>query len=405
MTSLLRSSVLQAISTTLSKLPPSSFPITATVFYATYILPSRPFTPSSPEAGQSGTPIDIKSSSHKSLTTFLKACEKEGLLKLKDQKTTSKSTELVITAVFPKHADVVDHRPYTTLKDVENKKMKMEEREESKRKKVKEMGVKETWKAWQSSIKFIEEAGGRCDSLIFVCLKPFVIKPYFSNSTSTLYTRSEAKALVNAYIASHNLVNPNDLSYINVDPLLLSTLSSKSTSESLEFLKRDDLIRRLIDKMQPWYEISVEGNEPIVKCVFLSLEISLLHISIYCLPCSLKPYRKGTLKPISVIVKVRQGRKASTLITNFEPFLLNADVLAEELRKNCASATSGTYSFMFLGTTIETYVSNVVSPMVGKTTGMEVLVQGKQIDAVVELLVSKGVPKKWIETADLSGKK
>jgi translation initiation factor 2D len=41
----------------------------------------------------------------------------------------------------------------------------------------------------------------------------------------------------------------------------------------------------------------------------------------------------------------------------------------------------------------------------GKSAGLEVLVQGKQIDAVMELLVSKGVPKKWIETADLSGKK
>jgi translation initiation factor 2D len=43
--------------------------------------------------------------------------------------------------------------------------------------------------------------------------------------------------------------------------------------------------------------------------------------------------------------------------------------------------------------------------MAGKTSGLEVLVQGKQIKAVTELLISKGVPKKWIEAADLSGKK
>jgi len=57
--------------------------------------------------------------------------------------------------------------------------------------------------------------------------------------------------------------------------------------------------------------------------------------------------RKGSLKPISVIVKIRQGRKASTLISNFEPFFLTADFLAEELRRICASATSG--EFLFLG--------------------------------------------------------
>jgi translation initiation factor 2D len=52
--------------------------------------------------------------------------------------------------------------------------------------------------------------------------------------------------------------------------------------------------------------------------------------------------RKGSLKPISVVVKVRQGRKTSTLITGFEPFLTaDAETIADELRKVCASATSG----------------------------------------------------------------
>lgn len=36
---------------------------------------------------------------------------------------------------------------------------------------------------------------------------------------------------------------------------------------------------------------------------------------------------------------------------------------------------------------------------------MEVLVQGKQIEAVTRLLVSKGVPKQWIEASELLGKK
>lgn len=37
---------------------------------------------------------------------------------------------------------------------------------------------------------------------------------------------------------------------------------------------------------------------------------------------------------------------------------------------------------------------------------MEVMVQGKQIKAVTDLLVAKGVPKTWIESADMTtGKK
>ena len=44
-----------------------------------------------------------------------------------------------------------------------------------------------------------------------------------------------------------------------------------------------------------------------------------------------------------------------------------------------------------------------VSPTPGKSTGLEVLVQGKQVKVVTEFLASRGVPKKWMETADLSG--
>jgi translation initiation factor 1 (eIF-1/SUI1) len=38
-----------------------------------------------------------------------------------------------------------------------------------------------------------------------------------------------------------------------------------------------------------------------------------------------------------------------------------------------------------------------VTPLQGKNAGLEVMVQGKQIKAVVELLLSKGVPKRWIQ--------
>ena len=55
-------------------------------------------------------------------------------------------------------------------------------------------------------------------------------------------------------------------------------------------------------------------------------------------------HRKGSLLPIQVAIKVRQGRKASTLITGFEPFLVtDAEEMAEDLRKICAGATSGAF--------------------------------------------------------------
>ena len=47
----------------------------------------------------------------------------------------------------------------------------------------------------------------------------------------------------------------------------------------------------------------------------------------------------------------------------------------------------------------------LVSPIQGKPNSLEVMVQGKQIKAVTDLLISKGVPKKWIESADMTDTK
>jgi len=106
--------------------------------------------------------------------------------------------------------------------------------------------------------------------------------------------------------------------------------------------------------------------------------------------------RKGQLKPISVVVKIRQGRKASTLITGFESFFLEAVDLSEELKTICASATSGENKGCMMCCVADTVWP--VSPTPGKSSGMEVLVQGKQMKAVTEFLASRGVPKRWVET-------
>lgn len=74
-------------------------------------------------------------------------------------------------------------------------------------------------------------------------------------------------------------------------------------------------------------------------------------------------------------------------MTRFEPFFVDAASLAEELRHVCASSTA-------------------VAPIPGVRAGSgeEVMVQGRHIQAVTDVLISKGVPKKWIEAVDSTGK-
>lgn len=87
---------------------------------------------------------------------------------------------------------------------------------------------------------------------------------------------TEIRALLNSYIATHNLVNLREQAYINLDDLLYSCVSAKTKGKAKnkdvepeppisKFMKRDELIRNVLDKMQSWYEIRVEGKDPVTK--------------------------------------------------------------------------------------------------------------------------------------------
>lgn len=157
----LRTALVQSIHSTLSKLPPSAFPIPSSTFYTAYIMPSRPL----PTLATPDTPIDIKHSAYKSLTAFLKAAEKDGLVKLKESKGKG-AGELQVIGVFGAHADVAGHRSYKTIGDADARREKQEERAEEERKKVREMGVAELWKPHQQSVRLFAEAGKECVPLL-----------------------------------------------------------------------------------------------------------------------------------------------------------------------------------------------------------------------------------------------
>ncbi|KAJ7682865.1 hypothetical protein B0H17DRAFT_1075171 [Mycena rosella] len=355
---LLHTSLLQALSTVLSELSAPSFPVSASVFFESYVLPYRPAFPKTvlPNASESLAPqeITIKTSGHKSLTAFLKSLEKASLLTLKAPPKHGQQTELLVTGVNAKHPSVAGHKSHVTVKDIETRAAKKANQEERLKEAEQASGhwveVKELWKPHLKSVELFEAFGG---------------------SPKTLYELAEVRTMLNDYIAANALVNPREQAYINLDSLLSNTIAPKvkkgkgteTTPAAVEFMKRDELTKNILEQMQPWHEVRApsNGKEPVAK--------------------------KGALKPIQVAVKIRQGRKASTLISGFEPFLVvSGEEMAEDLRKICAGATS-------------------VSPRVGATPGLEILVQGKQSKVVVDYLTEKGIPKKWIEVLDLVGKK
>lgn len=174
-TELLNKSLLQAISTTLSSLPPSGFPITATLLYTNHILPSRPAFPSlvmSPtilaedsdrlsdeSRPHIDTEITIKSSSHKSLTTFLKAAEKASLLTLKAPQ--KHQPDILVTSVNVSHETVRDHTAFVTIRDLELKAAKKAAREGKEKAASSHIEVKELWKPHLVTIDLFERMGAR----------------------------------------------------------------------------------------------------------------------------------------------------------------------------------------------------------------------------------------------------
>lgn len=94
-----------------------------------------------------------------------------------------------------------------------------------------------------------------------------------------------------------------------------------------------------------------------------------------------------------------------TTCHGFEPFLIiQADSLAEDLRKLCAGSTSS-QCFHCHETSLTVCI---VGPIPGKpaSAGVEVSVQGKQTAAVANYLISnKGIPKRWVHIIRTDPKK
>ncbi|KAF8331865.1 uncharacterized protein EI90DRAFT_3055688 [Cantharellus anzutake] len=320
---ILRTALVQAI-TTISKSSTVHFPISSSAFYSTHILPSRPAPPLS---DQSSAPPDlIRRSSFKKLTRFLQHAEKISLLKLKDMK-----GNLNVVSLNANHPDVLAHRPYRTIADAEAQEAREEKAAKEEAERVQPMIIEELFKPAGPTRDFVEKASERTDGL---------------------YTTGDLKTFIDTYIAANGLIHPRERGYVTVDVVLREILLNKN--EDAEFLKREELVPRLKNAMQKWHSVKVPGEEPRL--------------------------RKGELKPIVVMTKLRSGRKACTLITGFETYLIPPEFLTEELRKSCAGATS-------------------VTELPGKA-GKEVMVQGKHINMVMETLISRGVPKRCIEVRD-----
>lgn len=95
--------------------------------------------------------------------------------------------------------------------------------------------------------------------------------PSFLSSSKDLYSLAELRTIVNEYVQSHSLVNPNEQQYIHPDELLLSILIPPKSNEKVDYVKREEAVKRLCGGMQDWHEVTMDGKEPVLRQVGLSL--------------------------------------------------------------------------------------------------------------------------------------
>lgn len=160
-------------------------PLSASSLYSAYIMPCRPI--------DVGAEVDIKKSSWKKLQKFLKAMEKSGLLKTKEQR-----GETMLISVNWSHPSLQEVRKYKTMEAISAQPAKEVAKQVNKpspqKQESNQAEIQEIFKPLGNHmIKFFEEA---------------------KHDKDGMYTIPEVRTVVTDYIKIHDLVDPQNQKFV-----------------------------------------------------------------------------------------------------------------------------------------------------------------------------------------------
>ena len=198
-------------------------------------------------------------------------------------------------------------------------------------------------------------------------------------SKTNFYTSSDIVAFLKTYLEnSEKTTQGSTPRFIKLDPFIAnSILGSNSSASDTKALAAGEIARDVLQK-----RILEDHNlcSPFWVLLRNNQEWSANDPS---LP---KP-KAGSPPHILVTIEKRTGTKVVSKVANVETFGINAELLASELQKKCASSTS---------------VGQLVG---GKPGTLEVLVQGDQRNTIEKELARRGIDRRWIEVVDKTKKK
>uniref|UniRef100_A0A4W4DW84 DM2 domain-containing protein n=1 Tax=Electrophorus electricus TaxID=8005 RepID=A0A4W4DW84_ELEEL len=104
---------------------------------------------------------------------------------------------------------------------------------------------------------------------------------------------SEVRTIITDYVKRNDLVLESNKSYVSINPVLCDCLLEKSEYQDVELLKWEDLLSRVLSRMQACHQLLFPGQVPVV--------------------------RKGQVEPIDINVASRGSNKKVSQGLHYEP--------------------------------------------------------------------------------------
>lgn len=280
-----------------------------------------------------GQQLDIKKSSYKKLSKFLQHMQREQIVQVKEL---SKGVESIVSVDWrhPRITSFVIPEPSVTAQTLQ---------EGSREQPYHPPDIKPLYCVPASMTQLFLGSGHKKGSTL---------------------EGSEVRRIVTNYAKRNNLVDAVNRNLVKLDPILCDCILEKNEQHVVMALPWDCLLNRCFKNLQPAYQVTFPGQEPIVK--------------------------KGKLDPVDITLALKTYNKKVTVVRNLETYGLDPYSVAAILQQRCQAST-------------------IVSPAPGSKDSLQVQVQGNQIHHLRRLLLEEyRLPGKYIqglEKAPKPGKK
>lgn len=280
-----------------------------------------------------GRQLDVKKSSYKKLSKFLQHMQQEQIIQVKEL---SQGVESIVAVDWkhPRITSFVIPEPSPTSQTVQ---------EGSREQPYHPPDIKSLYCVPASMTLLFQESGHKKGSIL---------------------EGGEVRTIVISYAKTHDLVDADNKNLVKLDPILCDCILEKNEQHTVMKLPWDSLLSRCLEKLQPAYQVTFPGQEPIVK--------------------------KGKICPIDITLAQRASNKKVTVVRNLEAYGLDPYSVAAILQQRCQASTT-------------------VTPAPGAKDSLQVQIQGNQVHHLGRLLLDEyQLPRKYIqglEKAPKPGKK